>query len=152
MEARHITDLVNGHLGDGDLFLVNVKLTPGKLTVFVDGAGGVTVAQCTELNRYLRDALDAEGFTETHEIEVSSPGPNQPLRDYRQYAGRIGKGLRVVLKDGTERHGTLAEADRQGFALVEAPAGKGKTRTKTETTRRFAFDEVREARVEFNVS
>ncbi len=148
MDEKRIRILVESHLEGSDLFLVDLHLTTGKLTVFVDGPGGISLAQCTAIGRFLNETLGVDGFTETHEVEVSSPGPAHPLRDARQFAAHLGRRLRVVLDTGAEVRGRLVQADAAGFELQ--PAGdKGKKNAGP--SRRFAFGEFREARIEYEL-
>ena len=128
--------------------MVDVRLGPGKLTVWADKPGGISLAECTELNRELRQVLDPEGFADK-EVEVGSPGPGHPLQGWRQFNARIGKKLRVTLETGAEVSGRLVKADEEGFEMDEM---NGKTDKKQEKNnhapaRRFAFGEVRDARV-----
>lgn len=144
-----IKHLVQAHISNSDQFLVDIKLSPGKLSVFVDKPAGITLEECSSLSRHLMNSLDSEGFTETHEIEVSSPGMDTPLVVPQQYLRRIGREMRVFDKEGKEVTGVLKLADETGFELVETHKEK-KTKTVTERVHKFAYESVRETKLIVN--
>ncbi|MFM7767519.1 MAG: ribosome maturation factor RimP [Bacteroidota bacterium] len=86
VSAEKISSLVQEWIGSSDRFLVEVKSSPSKVTVYIDKPTGITLQECAELSRLITDTLEPEGVWETHEVEVSSPGMDQPLRVYQQHA------------------------------------------------------------------
>ena len=88
--AAHSAELVecNVHRHTGGL----------QLRFLVDTVGGVTVQDCTRLNRLIGEALDASGSVDTnYTLEVSSPGLDRPLVTKRDYERAIGDELDVEL-------------------------------------------------------
>lgn len=146
---EQIKKLVEEHIQNTDQFLVDVKLSPGRLAVFIDKPSGITLDECSSLSRFLMNQLDGEGFTESHEIEVSSPGMDSPLIVPQQYQRRIGLELRVFDKEGKEHSGVLQSADEKEFELSEKLKDK-KTKTETERVHKFAYDDVRETKLVVN--
>ncbi|MEZ5067982.1 MAG: hypothetical protein R2847_05590 [Bacteroidia bacterium] len=73
---QHITDYIQ----DKDIFLVESKITPGKVLVSVDKTSGITIDECAALSRHLYQSLESTGIFEKHELEVGSPGMDQPLK------------------------------------------------------------------------
>ena len=69
-------------------------------------------------------ALEPDGVWETRELEVSSPGMDQPLRVYQQYLRRIGRQARVISREGREYKGLIKSADDEGFTLTESVSRK----------------------------
>ncbi|MFN9710779.1 MAG: ribosome maturation factor, partial [Bacteroidota bacterium] len=111
-----------------DCFLVEVRLRPGnKIQVFLDADAGVSLGNCTKINRKLYPKIETAGFFEAgnFELEVSSPGLDEPLRLLRQYKKNIGRAVDVIMKDGRKICGKLLEADEQSVQ-VEETKGKGK--------------------------
>lgn len=148
---EQIKSLVEQQIRDSDQFLVDVKLSPGRLAVFVDKPAGITLEECTSLSRYLINKLEPEGFMESHEIEVSSPGMDTPLLVPQQYKRRIGRELRVFDKQGKEVKGVLQTADDKGFELLEKEVKKEKKiKIETERVHKFAYDDVRETKLIVN--
>ena len=96
-------------------------LSPSRFCVYVDHPQGVDHALCAEVTRLL-DAYRAD-----YAIDVSSPGPERPLRKPGHFAEVVGR--RVNLKtdrkiDGRNRFkGELVEA--ADGAVTLAPLGAG---------------------------
>lgn len=143
-----ITSIINGWLAGTDRFLVEVKTAPTKITVFIDKPAGITLAECATLSKLIASELEPDGVWETHDLEVSSPGMDQPLRVYQQYLRRIGRQARVITKEGKEHKGVIRSADPSGFELVETISKKeNKTKIVTEVTSRFGYDNIKETKL-----
>jgi ribosome maturation factor RimP len=85
---------------------------------------------------------------ETHELEVSSPGMDQPLRVYQQYLRRIGRQARVITREGREHKGVISAADTNGFELAETQSKKeNKKKIITETKNRFEYEHIKETKL-----
>ncbi len=119
-DLNKITGLIEKKLEGTDQFLVEVKLSPGKLSVFIDKPEGVILEDCIALNRFLFQELESTGFNESHEIEVSSPGMDKPLKVSKQYLKRIGRNIKVITADGTLHKGKITCPRMiMGFELLE---------------------------------
>ena len=90
-------------------------LGPERFCVYVDHPDGVDHAFCGRVTSILRDYL------REYEVDVSSPGPNRPLRRPEHFARFVGH--RVKLRtdepvDGrTKFKGTIADAEGDLLAL-----------------------------------
>lgn len=124
VSKERIEGLVNEWIKSSDCFLVEVKTPPGKVAVSIDKPAGVTIQECSSLNRFITEALDPEMIWETNELEVGSPGMDQPLRVYQQYLRRIGNDIRVITTDGRDIKGKLTAADQHGIDLLESVSRK----------------------------
>jgi ribosome maturation factor RimP len=124
-----ITDLAEESLIEGtDSFLVEVRLRPGnKIQVFLDADSGISLGACTKVNRKLYPKIEEAGLFEpgNFELEVSSPGLDEPLKLPRQYKKNLGRAVEVVMKDGRKITGKLLEVHDTSI-LVEETKGKGK--------------------------
>jgi len=58
---------------------------PERFTVYVDRDGGVDLALCEQVTRVLSDYLRQYG------VDVSSPGPERPLRKPEHFEGARGR-------------------------------------------------------------
>lgn len=109
-------------------FPVSIKIKPtNNIKVFIDGDNGITIEKCVRFNRALYKLIEERGMFPAGDfsLEVSSPGIDEPLKLYRQYARNIGREVEVCFTDGTTREGKLisvAEAD----IILEHTEGKGK--------------------------
>lgn len=134
-EAGKIENFVKNHLDEAEgLFLIEVKIAPGnKVTILLDGDNGVTIDNCSSLNKSLYKFIeDTQLFGEQNfSLEVSSFGVGNPLKTARQYRKNIGRKVEVVLNDGQKIEGTLKEV-KEAEIVLEQKTGKGaKAITKT---------------------
>jgi ribosome maturation factor RimP len=103
-----------------EVFIVEVehKNAGGKLMVYIDSEGPLTIEQCRKLNKFLSLKLDEIDFGLTpYTLEVSSPGVDRPLKVLRQYNKHIGRELSIVLKAKTEFLGKLISVNANGIAI-----------------------------------
>ena len=82
-----------------------------RFCVYVDAPGGVDHALCGRVSGLLRPYLDR------YSVEVSSPGPERPLRRREHFARAEGRRVRVKTEAGRAR-GTVAAAGERSFRLV----------------------------------
>ena len=133
-------------------YLVDIKLSPGKLAVYIDKQEGITLEECISLNKHLIELWEPTGFLEKHEIEISSPGMDMPFKIYKQYIRRIGKPIRVIDHEGKIFSGLLESANDSTFTIlsVSEKKGKGKKET-TEELKNFSYENIKEARLNLNL-
>ena len=82
-----------------------------RFCVYVDAPDGVDHALCGRVSGLLRPFLDR------YSVEVSSPGPERPLRRREHFARAEGRRVRVKTEAGRVR-GTVAAAGERSFRLV----------------------------------
>src|SRR5690554_613441 len=80
--------------------------------------GPVSISDCVDISRQIEHNLDREEAD--FSLQVSSPGLDKPLRDYRQYIKNIGRELKIRLTDDTEIQGELREADAEKIEVIES--------------------------------
>jgi ribosome maturation factor RimP len=91
--------------------LADELLSPSRFCVYVDHAEGVDHALCERVTNVLR------GYLQDYTVEVSSPGPERPLRTREHFALAVGR--RVSIRTGEEVEG------RKRFRGRVAAAGAG---------------------------
>ncbi len=73
------------------------------LRVYVDRSAGVTVDQCAHLSRQICDLLDMDDLIPgRYRLEVSSPGLDRPLVSGADFKRKIGKKVKVFLKESVD--------------------------------------------------
>src|SRR4051812_33930182 len=102
---EQVAKAVQQKIAGSDLFLVEVKVSPVRIGVSIDKPAGVTLTECSEITRYLHEAFNDSDLFEKHELEVSSPGMEEPLKVLPQFKKRIGKEVRVLMADGIVKNG-----------------------------------------------
>ena len=152
MEKAEIRAIAETYISETDQFVVDVKLSPSKLAVFIDKPAGITLEECAALSRHLLNTLEGSGFLEKHEVEVSSPGMDMPLMVPQQYHRRIGKEIRVLLNNGAEAKGILQKAGEKEFEVLTVSERKeNKKKIRTEAMQQFAYSDVKETKLIFNI-
>jgi ribosome maturation factor RimP len=63
---------------------------------FMDKPGGITLDDCVYLSRQLGDLIDVYiEDMDTYRLEVSSPGPNRPLKEKKDFDRFIGDRIKI---------------------------------------------------------
>ena len=152
MELKEeITRLAEEKIAGSENFLVEVKVNPGKIVVTIDHPKGVKIDDCVAVSGFIQEQLDATDTFEKYELEVGSPGMEEPLKVLRQYHKRIGREVSVLTFDGIKRTGTLMAADENGLSLNEDITVKdGNKKIKTKQLNNIPFNNIKETRVIFS--
>jgi len=97
-------------------------LSPSRFCVYIDHPDGVDHALCERVTR----ALDA--YRSDYTIDVSSPGPERPLRKPEHFAEAVGARVSVRTAEKIEGRnrfrGALAEAGDDAITLDTGDAGE----------------------------
>src|SRR5262245_29795013 len=94
-------------------------LSPSRFCVYIDHPDGVDHALCERVT-FVLDAYRSE-----YTIEVSSPGPERPLRKPEHFADAIGDMISVRAENGKKRQrGRLIAADDQTITLETGDTGE----------------------------
>ncbi|MDQ3049940.1 MAG: ribosome assembly cofactor RimP [Bacteroidota bacterium] len=145
---ERIEKIVNEWIKSTECFLVDVKTAPGRIAISIDKPAGVTIEECSSLNRFITDTLDPEMVWETNELEVGSPGMDQPFKVYQQYLRRIGREIRVITLDGHVYKGRLEAADENGFELLETISRKvDKKKVVSEIKHQLLYSKIKETKL-----
>ena len=85
--------------------------------------GGITVAQCSMVNRSLVEGIDANVILpeDGYSVEVSSPGLDRPLVNVKDFRRNLNKPIRFWLmeeQEGKKEHsGTLIAVDDKSLVV-----------------------------------
>lgn len=93
---REIAPAVERRLPDVEVLAVEL-LSPSRFCVYVDRPGGVDHALCADVTALL------DAYRNDYTIDVSSPGPQRPLRKPAHFAHAVGR--RVSLRTKFEVDG-----------------------------------------------
>ena len=151
MLRDQIKKLVEEKIAGTDCFLVDVKVSPSKVIVYIDQVEGIKIEDCTEVSRFLLSELEATDVWEHHELEVSSPGMDEPLKVLPQYQKRIGREVSVITYDGLKHVGILEAASDLGIELNETVTRKEKgKKEKIKQSVHLQFSQIKETKVVFS--
>ncbi len=129
------------HLEKNGFVLVDMRFYKNKegqvtLEILADRAsGGITLDECTRLNRELGDVIEATGYVLwPYLLDISSPGVDRPLVTAADFRRALGKDLRVFLKEMVagkiEYRGILESCGeesimvKEGTTTIEIPLNK----------------------------
>ena len=150
MDVSKIEAVVNEFTEGTDLFLVEVKATPGnEVEVVIDSDTSVTIDRCVALSRAIEAAFDRD--VEDFELSVLSAGIGQPLKLERQYRKAVGRPVEVVMKDGMKYAGVLECADGRAITVAweERQLVEGKKRRQTvEVRKEFPLSGIKSTRLQ----
>ena len=144
LAQERIKELDNGN------YLVDVTISPkNSIRVKMDNLnGGVSVKDCVSVSRNIEHNLDRE--QEDFELQVSSPGLDQPFVVMQQYLKNIGKQVSVTTQTNETLTGELVEASKKEISLRELKVEKNKTTKKKEqieNIHHLLMDEIRETKL-----
>ena len=93
LAQERIQELDNGN------YLVEVNISPkNAITVKMDNLnGGVSIKDCVSVSRNIEHNLDRE--IQDFELQVTSPGLDQPFKVAQQYQKNIGKKISLLTID-----------------------------------------------------
>ncbi|HVD97968.1 MAG TPA: hypothetical protein VNB90_07160 [Cytophagaceae bacterium] len=117
-----IRELAEQSLPGNEFFIVEVKVTgktnQQKVLVIADGDKGISIDDCAELSRKLGDALDTSNLLEgAFNLEVSSPGADDVIRNPRQYRKNTGRRLEILNEDDELIIGKLEEIKENSIVI-----------------------------------
>jgi len=88
----------------------------------------ITISDCAKVNKQLFNLLDKNSFLKKFSIEVSSPGINRPLIEYKDFVRFIGSKIKIELnlkfKDEKNYFGIICKCDNGNIELIEDKTNK----------------------------
>ncbi len=101
--------------------------------VTIDKEGGVGIEDCERFHQSLRRSWEVNHPNgPTCRFEISSPGLDRPLKDYKDFRRVLGKRLRITLRDGFKENGLiigrLVDLSDKELFLEEKVKGRSETR------------------------
>lgn len=128
-----------------DMFLTNIKIKPtNNVKVYIDSDTGLSVTKSAIINRKLYALIEESGMFPDgdYSLEVSSPGVDEPLSQFRQYKKNLGRTVLVTTADA-EKIGVLKEVAEDKLVLeVKVP------KKKETTTVEIPFSEIKKTVVQ----
>ena len=148
MDISKLIEIVEEHLQDSDVFVVECTSTPSnEITLILDADSRVSIDTCVAVSRAVDAVFDRD--VEDFSLTVTSAGIGEPLKLLRQYRKIIGSPIEVLLKDGIKILATLDDATEQGITVSydEKVAVEGKKRKELQhIVRTIAFEDIKAAK------
>ncbi len=147
-----IRALVAEKIEETDYYLLSVDIKPGNaISVELESMGPVSILDCVDISRQIEHNLDRE--EEDFSLQVSSPGLDKPLKDYRQYIKNIGRNLSIRLANDTELEGELLNADQEKIEVKESKKERVEGKKKkevVETVHTLSYPEIKQAKIKIS--
>ncbi|MFL2585655.1 MAG: ribosome assembly cofactor RimP [Parvicellaceae bacterium] len=126
LAQERIKELDNGN------YLVKVSISSKNvINVKMDNInGGVSIKDCVSVSRNIEHNLDRE--SEDFELQVSSPGLDQPFFVKQQYQKNIGKKVNVITTEDKLISGELISSENDEIILKEVNTVKNTSTKKKE--------------------
>ena len=122
-----IRELAEQKLKETDNYLVEVTVSAmNKIRVTIDNFQGISIKECVSVSRFIEEQLDRE--TEDYELEVSSPGLDQPFKVLQQYKKYTGREVEVKFIDGQKIEGKLISANKNEIEIEQTVKEKVEAR------------------------
>ena len=125
IKKDQIIKLAEQFLAGSENYLIDVKVSStNKIMVLIENDNHVSISDCIALSRQIEHSLDRE--QEDFELEVSSPGIDQPFRSIRQFMKYMSQDVEVKLRDGMKHKGKLTAANETQISIIAAKEKKSK--------------------------
>ncbi len=149
ISASLIRELAEKKLLENESYLVDVTVSASnKIRVAIDNFNGLAIDECVSMSRWIENQLDRDA--EDFELEVTSPGLDQPFRVFLQYRKNLGREVEVKLIDGQKLEGKLINADENEIELElksreKVEGQKGKQNITRQVN--LPFEKIKETRI-----
>ena len=145
IDKSQIKDIVEDHLLNSGIFLVDVNVRPGNIIVVeIDSKDGVGIDECIKLSKEIESHFDRD--VEDFELEVGSAGITSPFKIQKQYEKNIGNEVEVLSRDGKKLSGVLKNCNDSEFTItitkMEKPEG-AKRKVAVEEDITFGYDDIK---------
>ncbi|MEX1189638.1 MAG: ribosome assembly cofactor RimP [Bacteroidia bacterium] len=150
IQKNTVKTLAEDFLKESENYLIDVLVSSSnKIRVFIENDEHVSIQDCIALSKHIESNLDRE--TEDFELEVSSPGIDQPFKSIRQYRKYVGKTVDVLMNDGSKVSGELiGNTESEIEVLPEKKAGKKKIKQTSHIDNesiRISLNDIKETRL-----
>ena len=116
ISKKKVLSVVTEAIKETNIFIVSLDVKNGnKIIVKVDHPEGLPVKECVRISRAIEDTFDRD--VEDYEMQVTSPGLDQPLVVYNQYLKVVGKSIKVQIKNGEVYTGVLTNCSENELTL-----------------------------------
>ncbi|MCX6310010.1 MAG: ribosome assembly cofactor RimP [Bacteroidetes bacterium] len=144
-----IREIAENKLRENESFLVDVIISPtNKIRVTIDNFQGVSIQECVSVSRFIENQLDREA--EDFELEVSSPGLDQPFKVLQQYQKYLGREVEIKFFEGKKTEGKLVAVNEKEIELEQSSKEKieGKKGKQLVTKRlNLPFEKIKETKI-----
>ncbi len=151
MTLEQKIEIILQDLLEEEYFIIDIQFkqreSSAKLVILLDGDQGISIDKCVEVSRKLAKNIEEEDLIETaFVLEVSSAGVDTPLKYQRQYTRNIGRKLKILLLDGSEKTGVLKNVEDLAIEIEEEQKSK-KKKIEIEPSLKIFFNDIKQTNV-----
>jgi ribosome maturation factor RimP len=155
MTKEKIIELLEPYLEEGRIFIVDVQVSTSKIreniTILLDTDEGIKIEECASISRRLAHFIESnELIGEAYNLEVSSPGIDQPLTFKRQYVKNIGRNLKIQLSEVGEKVGLLEDVTEEGIIFKEEVKKSKSKKVEPPAAITIPFSNIQQAKVQIS--
>jgi len=97
---KEVSALIEPVLDEMEIELVDIAYLSEQgrwiLRIYVDKSGGITLGDCTRVNREIGDLIEVKDiFHQEYVLEVSSPGLNRRLKKEKDFERAVGENIKI---------------------------------------------------------
>jgi ribosome maturation factor RimP len=96
---------------------VSRQKNSAQVRAVVYSPSGTGINECARAHRLMQPRLAELLGTEDFQLEVASPGLDRIIHDQREYQIFTGRGVSLVLEDGSQEQGIIASSDSEALVL-----------------------------------
>lgn len=130
-----------------DLFVVHYTVSPtGLFRFYVDSQEPLSMKSLADFTKQVSNAIDEGDFGEhPFTFEISSPGADAPLKDFRQFHKHIGRSFEIHTENDFYT-GKLEEIDGEILKILHEHKEKGKKKVEIQPVN-IPFSDIKEAKI-----
>ena len=117
VQDKDIRNFVDQLSKERNFFVVDIQNKKGKIKVIIDDYKGIKLDECIDVNREIRGFFEDQ--IDDYDLEVTSPGLNEPFKVFAQYEKNVGNKVEVLRKDGSQVTGKLVGAKPEQIEVEE---------------------------------
>tara|TARA_R110002049_G_scaffold37766_16_gene118286 strand:- start:671 stop:1138 length:468 start_codon:yes stop_codon:yes gene_type:complete len=144
-----VKTLIEEKLAKTETYLVDLSISStNQIRIEIDHLEGVGIDECVAISRHIESSLDRE--SDDFELQVSSPGLDQPFKVIQQYHKNVGREVSVVKVTGEKLKGLLTDVSDDAITIEYSTKEKIEGKKKKEVVDHqnvIPMKEIKETRI-----
>lgn len=150
IQKNTVKALAEDFMMESENYLIDVLVSnSNRIRVFIENDKHVSIKDCIALSKHIESNLDRE--KDDFELEVSSPGIDQPFKTHRQYQKYLGEIVDVLLNNGEKYKGKLCAVSENQIEVILVNNISNKKliqkSLKDNTKKSFPMNEIKETKL-----
>jgi ribosome maturation factor RimP len=146
---KTIRALIDEKLEGSENYLVDLTVSAtNQIRVELDHLDGISIDDCAAMSKHIDSSFDRE--IDDFELQVSSPGLDQPFKVLPQYIKNVGREVSILKVDGQKTKGLLIDANQDEVTIEYSTKEKVEGKKKKEIIvhqDKIPMNEIKETRI-----